>query len=254
MADVFRRYGYDAEVQTIDDSDPIDPCEIDLLGVGSPCHHGKAPTPMKKFLQSLPSLDDTLAFVFTTSGGASGRVLHDISRVLRRKGARILGNHSTVAKINHPAPSLFGRNPNRPSTRDLRRCQDFARAVVKTASHEPMNDLPSAYQNPYMSRGFYDLLSYISTDSVVRWMMPAPELENARCQSCGFCSKSCPMANIAVEHFPRSQGRCIRCYHCVAVCPSKARSVRWNRRSRMVEALYSPRMVRRFGDSNIRYA
>lgn len=52
-----------------------------------------------------------------------------------------------------------------------------------------------------------------------------PEVDKARCHSCGKCARLCPAGAISLVA-PQSidAGKCIACTRCIAVCPDKARS------------------------------
>lgn len=54
-------------------------------------------------------------------------------------------------------------------------------------------------------------------------MSPKPFRHTEKCTSCGLCSRSCPMENIAMKPGGPEWGKhcalCLRCYH---ICPTHA--------------------------------
>lgn len=111
-----------------------DPCTMPPPATcwgGSPCFSSQAPAPIKTFLQTLPPLENRRAFVFVTSGGAPGRVLYDLARLLQDKGAEVVDGFLAREELHHPAPCLIGRIPSCPNVDDLVRARRFAIAVAE---------------------------------------------------------------------------------------------------------------------------
>lgn len=226
----------------------FDPTPYRLIGIGSPCFNSKAATPIKHFLHFLPPFDGKFVFVFATSGGAPGRVLFELAQISRKKGATVIGGFLSLGEIHHPLPSFQGRHQDRPNGQDLARAREFAEAVAKAVQTDLVGTANSKIGEDLKPHwGYFDFLSLLSNDQAVRYMMPEPIVDHARCERCGTCAVNCPMDNIRLVPTPQHGDRCIRCYRCHAVCPEKAITISWDRRSRTVEALYHPRLVRWFG-------
>lgn len=64
-------------------------------------------------------------FVFATSGGAPGKVLSDLTGLLTRTGANVIGGFLTREEVLHPAPHMVGRFPDRPNGNDLEQARQF---------------------------------------------------------------------------------------------------------------------------------
>jgi flavodoxin len=144
MASAFREAGHSARTISLKKATPEDATKGDLLGVGTPCFSSQAPTPIKAFLRALPPLDDQPAFVFATSGGAPGRVLHDLASLLRRKGADVLGGLLARGQVHHPAPRMTGQFPGHPNAKDLTHARRFAVAVAEHVSAGRSGPLPES--------------------------------------------------------------------------------------------------------------
>jgi len=119
MADAFGDLGHSVRTISLKKATPEDVINGDLLGVGCPCFTGQAPTPIKDFLRALPRMNGRRVFVFATSGGAPGKVLYDLTRLLRLKGADVLGGTLIRGECFHPSPCFIGRYPGRPNADDL---------------------------------------------------------------------------------------------------------------------------------------
>ncbi len=250
IAGGFREARHGVRLVSLKEATPGDAVGADLLGMGSPCFTSRAPTPVKAFLRTLPPMDDRRAFVFATSGGAPGRVLYDLTSLLRRKGAEVVGGFLSPGEVHHPAPALNGWKPGHPNTGDLARARCFALAL---AEHVALGRSgPLAESRPDALRpgwGFYNLVALIAPDPILRFMLPEPRLDKRRCDQCQRCVCECPVQNVTLEPYPVLGSQCIRCYRCLTSCPEQAFEANWQLGNLCILALYNKVFVRWFGDS-----
>lgn len=249
MADAFQEAGHLARTIPLNEANPDDTTNVDLLGVGTSCFSSQSPTPMKTFLRTLPSLNGQRSFVFATSSGAPGRVLYDLARILQGKGAEVLGGFLARGEVHHPAPHMTGQFPGRPSEEDLIRARQFAISVTEHVSMNRngalINNRPDALKP---GLGFYDLMGTALSDKMLRLMMPEPKPDPVMCDQCGWCVDECPMDNIRLLSAPILGDRCIRCYHCLNGCPQKAFHADWRFADPLLRFLYNVNFMRWFGD------
>lgn len=249
MSEAFQQAGHSSRAINLKRMAVEDATECDLLGIGTACISSKAPTPIKLFLRSLPSIKGHDAFVFATSGGAPGGVLSEMSNLLSNKGANVLGGFLTRGHVTHPAPHMFDRFPERPNPIDLNRAHRFVEEII--------DRLAMGYSKPVVEErydvlrsglGFYNILGLVSTDRVVRFLLPKPRLNQTSCDLCRICWDECPMENITLNPFPMIGNLCIRCYHCFSVCPQKAFHLNWKFADPFLLAMYNSLFMRWFGD------
>jgi len=249
IAESLEQQGAVTQMVPLKKANELEVIDADLLGIGTACFSSQAPTPVKRFLKTLPRLDQKKAFVFATSGSAPGRVLSDLAHLLRRKGADVIGGFLTYGEVHHPAPCLLGRMANRPDTQDLAQARRFAEAVFEhiakgrtgvVAASRPEIDHPKW--------GFYDFVALISSDSVLRLLLPKPRLNENQCKQCQWCVSECPMNAIVMDAYPRIGDQCIRCYHCFNGCPQKAFQVNWVPSNLVVSLFYNKTFARWFGE------
>jgi len=249
MAETFRETGHAARAVPIKRATSQDATTGNLLGVGTLCFSSQAPTPVKEFLRTLPTLYGQRVFVFATSGGAPGRVLYDLARLLMDKGAEIVGGFLTRGELYHPAPCLVGRMPNRPNEEDLASARRFAATVAEHImagqSGAVVGSRPDTFKPGI---GFYDIVAMVSTDSFLRLVLPKPKVNATRCNQCAWCARECPMDNIVLEPYPVLGKACIRCYRCLTGCPQGAFTVDWKLGNVVVWSLYNTAFERWFGD------
>lgn len=249
MAEAFRETGHIARTVSLKKATPHDATTGDLLAVGTPCFSSQAPTPVKAFLRSLPPLGNKRAFVFATSGGAPGRVLYDLTRLLQSKGADVIGGFLTRGELHHPAPCLTGRMPNRPNAEDLADARRFAAEVIEHVSAGRPGPVAGSRLDAFRPRrGFYDLVALLSTDSFLRLVLPEPKPDPTRCNQCQWCVYECPMHNITLKPYPVLGSQCIRCYRCLTGCPQKAFDADWKLGNLAVLFFYNTTFERWFGD------
>ena len=249
MADAFQEAGHAAKTVSLKEATPEYATRSDLLGVGTPCLSSQAPTPIKEFLRALPPLDDQPAFVFATSSGAPGRVLYDLTSLLRRKGAKVLGGFLARGQVHHPAPHMTGQFPGRPDAEDLTLARRFAVAVAEHVSATRSGPLPESRPDALkLGWGLYNLIGLIGRDVLLRRVMPQPKPNPAKCDQCRWCVYECPMDNITLQSYPVLGGRCMRCYRCLTGCPQQAFDANWRLADPFLLLLYNAAFMRWFGD------
>ena len=182
MAEAFDELGHSTRTISLKKATPEDAISGDLIGVGTPCFSSQAPTPVKQFLDTLPSVQGKQAFVLATTGGAPGRVLYDLTHLLRGKGADVLGGFLARGELHHPAPCLIGRMAGRPDEQDLARARRFAQSLAEHVATGRAGPLPESRPDALKAGwGFYDLASLILTDPVTRLLLPEPKPDPDRC-------------------------------------------------------------------------
>lgn len=221
----------------------------DLFAIGSPCFESQAPTPVRQFLAKIPSMKGRDVFVFSTSGGAPGRVLRDLAKPLEKKGANVLGAFICKGTNHHPLPCINGQSPGRPNQNDLEKAKIFARSVIEgkgggngIALKENRNDLLKPGLNLYSVAGL------LLKEPLLRLLLPKPKAQDGRCNQCQWCVHECPTQSITVRSEPEIKSTCIRCYRCMNGCPQQAYSVKWGISNFVVWSLYNETFARTFGN------
>lgn len=249
MSEVFRETGSSVRCVSLEKAAGQDMVSSRLLGVGTPCFSSQAPTPVKRFLRALPSMKGTQAFVFATSGGASGRVLYDVASRLRNRGASVIGGFLARGELHHPAPCLIGRLTGRPDQEDLASARRFAKSLAEHVTAGRSGSLLEAHHDALKPGwGFYDFVAFVSRDALLRRLLPEPKLNLDRCNECQWCVDECPMNNIAAQPYPVLGGSCIRCYRCLTGCPQKAFDANWRFGNVVCLSFYNTAFERWFGD------
>jgi flavodoxin len=215
LADEFREAGHSARTIPLKKATPESVPSDDLLGVGTACFSSQAPMPVKEFLRAVPSLEGQRAFVFATSGAAPGRVLSDLTHALQHKGAEVIGGLLTRGESHHPAPCLLGRMPNRPNAEDLAVAGRFAWTIAEHIAHGRSGPIAQSHPDTFRPASwFYNRVARVSSDRVLRWLLPAPHVDPTRCTQCQWCIRECPVNALTLAPYPVLGKACIRCYRC----------------------------------------
>ncbi len=248
MASVCRKAGHTVQTIAFKNVTYDDFNSADLIGVGAPCFESQAPTPVREYLHNLPFLDGKKAFVFSTSSGAPGRVLWDLTKPLQLKGAVVLGGFLCRGVCSYPMPCIVGRFPDHPNQTDLKNARKFAASLLKhmaSGSSTPMADShPDALRH---GLGLYNMMGVIFKDPLKRFIMPRPRADDT-CNACEWCVKECPTNSMRLNPEPEITDTCIRCYRCMNGCPNQALSVNWGISNFMAWTLYNTTFERWFGD------
>ena len=249
MADAFRQAGHTVEVIPLKKASSQNVTSADLFGIAGPCFASQAPTPVKKFLSSLPMLNGKQSFVVATSGGGPGRVLYDMTYLLRSRGAFVVGGFLARGEVHHPAKCIDGRFPGRPNAKDLAEAAQFATAIAEHISAGYTGTLTGSRRDALRAgRGFYDIMGLTSSDSLMRLLMPEPKLDQSQCNQCEACAEECPVDNITLQPYPVLANQCIRCYRCYMICPEKAFKMNVGLVNLVTKSLYSVTFERWLGD------
>lgn len=249
LGDVFKAAGHATRVIGFEKLRPADVTEADLIGVGAPCFESQAPSHVREYLWALPDLTGQKAFVFSTSGGGPGKVLYDLAKPLMKKGAHVIGGFLSRGTCYYPVPCLKGRFPDRPDARDLAKATAFAESVVDHLGSGMSGPLPDSRPDALKHGiGFYHIIGAIMNDSLVRFLMPKPKVDAAKCTECGWCAAECPTKSMGLRPKPVIAKTCFRCYRCITGCPEEALSVKWGISNFMVWTLYNQTFERWLGD------
>ncbi len=249
MAEALQEAGHNVKAVPLKESSTQDVIDSDLLGIGTPCYGSGAPSPVKKFIRHLPLLKNLPTFIFATSCGAPGRTLYNLTRQLLKREANVIGGTVIRGECYHPAPSLVGRNPGRPDAKDLEKARHFVLSVV---SHVDSGNIgPISISRPDALKSswkFYDFVSYLNLDFIIRLIMPKPKLDKNLCNQCGWCVEGCPSNNIIMDPYPVLGNKCIRSFSCLVGCPEKAFKANWSFADFAIQSFYNTVFERWFGD------
>lgn len=131
-----------AEVLNPEEVDPATLGGYDLVGFGSGVFAGAPHQRLRTYVDRLPDVHGTRAFVFSTSGRGVGQTWpwqRPLEAVLRSKGYDVLGSFACKGFDTWlPLQLVGGWNKGRPDASDLALAREFATRMAKeSALHAP---------------------------------------------------------------------------------------------------------------------
>ncbi len=128
-----------AKIVKVDDANPEDLAEYDLIGFGSGIYNYKHHKDLIEFIKNMPSMNDVKVFIFSTSGNFRERHHNLIKEKLNEKGCKIIGEFTCFGEfrplefnlnVNGPLAFIFGKNKGHPDNNDLENAQKFAKSLL----------------------------------------------------------------------------------------------------------------------------
>ena len=119
-----------ARLLKLDEAKPSDLNGIDLVGFGSGTYGSGLHKKLFEFVESLPAVNATKAFVFSTSGGGKQENNAKFVEKLKEKGFRLVGQFACKGLITWGPFKLFGGgSKGHPSKEDLDNAKSFAESL-----------------------------------------------------------------------------------------------------------------------------
>ena len=131
MADVMN-----ARLVKVDEIEPSEILEYDLIGFGSGIFSGKHHRSILKFVDDIPLLENKNVFIFYTSGFEKFPILKPfdskLNKKLLKKEASIVGCFSCRGWETYgPFAIGGGKNKGQPNEEDIRQAEEFARSLLE---------------------------------------------------------------------------------------------------------------------------
>jgi flavodoxin len=121
----------DADILSYEEVDRYNILDYDLVGFGSGIYYGKPGKEFVEFIDSLPTVKNKRAFVFTTSGKGDSSYSEKLAANVSGNGFKIVGEFSCKSfDAWGPLKLIGGINKGRPNSDDLKSAQNFVGEIV----------------------------------------------------------------------------------------------------------------------------
>lgn len=197
---------------------------------GFPVFADFAPSVINEWIPTLDGQGRKCAMFFTYGARTSGYAHFHTKLLLEKAGFCV---HCSAEFLGRHTFNIAGWRvlPDRPDERDFAVARKFAAVVLERFLH----DSPKVFalQKPF---GYNRVLASLkqSKKSTERgWCHPVRFLKE--CRMCRLCETECPNQAFCADMGLSDPSQCIKCMHCVYICPDKALKID----DRMKEAYYS---------------
>jgi flavodoxin/NAD-dependent dihydropyrimidine dehydrogenase PreA subunit len=240
IAEGIKRAGDDCELAKLKDTDPSNPGEYDLLGIGCPVFYFKEPFNVADFMDALPRVEGKHAFVFNTHGATPAGTLASMWKRLADKGYHVLGAHKSYADSHqipiYPYPT---HTTGHPDGQEHDEAQAFGQKMAETSRRVSVGETDLIPEPIAAPEGWWTERAIELSKENLAQIMPPFTIDPDRCTQCLVCEEVCPVDGIAVlEEPPRIQEPCIYCFHCVMQCPEVAIVADWESLMHMVPGIF----------------
>lgn len=189
----------------------------DSIILGYPTQFSNAPIMVRDFIKSNDIWKDKKILCVATMGAFSGDGAGCTARLLKKKGAVILGG----LHIRMPDSVCDSKLLKKSINENRKIVIEADKKITRTA-----NDIKNG-KYPKEGISFFSHLAGLFGQrlwfhSKTNKYSDKLKISNS-CVGCGLCSQICPMKNIRMEGQKATAGnKCTMCYRCISHCPQKA--------------------------------
>ncbi len=173
------------------------------------------------FVDRLPHQDGKLAFVLSTHGFISGKMLRAMESAVTAKGFRVVAGHALHTPESYPPMIVRGRaNEQAPSAKEQSAFDTFI-SELRRRLLDSQAELSGVGRRVRI--GFINSLMPGRPRTAARKDMGDKFVDEALCTECGICEKGCPYGAIRLDPRPVfDMNRCYGCWSCYNHCPEQA--------------------------------
>lgn len=232
--------GNECELADLTKTDPSNPGDFDLVGIGCPVFFFKEPFNVTDFMEALPRGDGKQALVFVTHGATPAGTLASMWQRLLKKGYQVLGAFRSYADSHqiplYPYPT---HTTGHPDEQEHSEAQRFGKQMAELGQRIRAGEtelIPEPIEAPV---GWWTERAIELNQEALAKTFPKYVIDEDRCTECQTCEEVCPVNGIDILAEPRRiQDPCIFCFHCVMQCPEVAIGANWEAMMELVPGIF----------------
>lgn len=214
----------------IKDANPKNLREYDLIGLGCPVFHFKAPLNVKGFINNMRFVGGKHAFVFCTHGTQPAYFFPSTIPMMKRRGLIVIGMRDWYADCLLPSMPMPYGTSGHPDKIDLKEAEAFGREMAVNSSRISDGEtglIPPPPPKPQLNfTGFVKQLArsgIINRDIEHGGKNIKYHKEKCIYPECHLCMDNCPMDGIDLTVEPPVIAKpCNFCRFCTRICPTGA--------------------------------
>jgi len=185
--------------------------------LGFPVYGDFAPNVINEWIPTLHGNGTSCAMFCTYGARTSGYAHFHTLQLLRQAGFRVLFSAEFLGRHTF---NLAGWQvlPNRPDENDLAVAHEYANLALERFAQDAPEEL--RLQKPFAYNLVVHSMQNAPENTEREWTNPFRFTET--CQMCRLCETECPNQAFDADSGLSDPVRCIKCQHCVYICPDKA--------------------------------
>ncbi len=189
----------------------------EVVVVGMPVYGGRLPGKIDNFFACLKG-NGTPAIVMVVYGNRDYEdALIELKVRMEERGFRVIAAAAFIGEHTFSKNIAVGR----PDAEDLLLAREFGKKALAGIDQAITGVLKVKGNYPYVKQTLDP-----STPQGTRYTGWAQVGTTADCSFCGLCEESCPWNAITInDNVITNYSKCMRCFRCIRICPSKAKKV-----------------------------
>lgn len=188
----------------------------EVVVVGMPVYGGRLPGKIDNFFSCLKG-NNTPAIAMVVYGNRDYEdALIELKIRLEERGFKVIAAAAFIGE------HTFSKNiaTGRPDAGDIRLAGEFGRRAIAMFAQSATGVLKVKGNYPYLRETFDPANDH---RHYTGWAQVGT---TADCSFCGLCEETCPWGAITiVDNVITNYSKCMRCFRCIRLCPSKAKRV-----------------------------
>ena len=218
---VMEKAGHDVTMARYKDA-PLPLADFDAFCFAAPVYEWAPARNVEVFVESMEALPGKCAFILTSSAGAKGQATQLFAGMLQGKGLTVLGEHNLICPDSWGGTRRWSSSEDAsvPTVESVKELAGFVTAMLPLIERFVGGERVQAPDYTVRHTGLYwaSRISRLAPRASLK--MGRKKVDEASCNQCGVCAKTCPAGAIELNPYPVFGKSCIACWQCINTCPA----------------------------------